>query len=419
MTEYLLYYPALFAANLLQAFLFFTGLYYLFLSFRGLARPPAAPRDPGTRAVFAVMLPAYNEEKVVKYSLESLLGMDYPREAFDVWLVADHCTDATAEIGEAAGARVLRYGPADGPAGKARALNWGTDRALAHRRYDAFCYFDADSLAHPGFLKAMNARLAAGETAIQGRQLAKNKREGLIPRILAAGHCITNRFFQQPKEAWGLSATFHGKGICLTASVAAAFRWDQHCLTEDLELQMRLARHGVRIAWAADAVVYDEEPVTLAQYVKRSIRWTRGSLDTARRHLRGLWARAVLKGDLRALEAGVYCAQAYKFAVVLLAAALIYYTRDGFNLVLWFYEVLPGSRAALKALSLAPLLLYPSTAILLAGEGADVFAAYFLHPVLLSLRMPVFVAGLFRSRDYWGRTEHASRVAISELADQE
>ncbi|MDT8286895.1 MAG: glycosyltransferase family 2 protein [Elusimicrobiales bacterium] len=417
MAEILTYYPALLLANLLQVFLFFTGIYYLFLSFRGLGPRPRRPADPGWRAVFAVMLPAYNEEKVISYCLESLVKMDYPPERFDVWLVADHCTDSTAALGEAAGVKVLRYGHADGPAGKAHALAWATGKVMAARRYDAFCYFDADSLAHPGFLTAMNACLAAGDKAVQGRQLAKNKREGILPRILAAGHCITNRFFQRPKLAWGLSATLHGKGICLDAATAAAFPWDGHSLTEDLEMQMRLARHGIRIGWSHEAVVYDEEPVTLSQYVRRCVRWTRGALDTARKHLWGLWKRALLKKDPRAFEAWLYCAQAYKFALILLTAALIYYTKDGFNLIVWFYGVLPGAQAAMKALALMPLLIYPSAAILLEGEGWDIFAAYFLQPVLTALRMPIFAAGLLRGRDWWGRTEHASRVAISELAE--
>jgi len=417
MAEPLLYYPALLLANLLQAFLFFTGLYYLFLSFRGLGARPRVPPDPGWRAAFAVMLPAYNEEKVIAFCLESLVKMDYPPERFDVWLVADHCTDSTAALGEAAGVRVLRYGHADGPAGKAHALAWATGKVMAARRYDAFCYFDADSLAHPGFLTAMNARLAAGDKAVQGRQLAKNKREGILPRILAAGHCITNRFFQRPKLAWGLSATLHGKGICLDAATAAAFPWDGHSLTEDLEMQMRLARHGIRIGWSHEAVVYDEEPVTLSQYVRRCVRWTRGALDTARKHLWGLWKRALAHRDPRAFEAWLYCAQAYKFAIVLLTAVLIYYTRDGFNLIVWFYGVLPGAKAAMKALALVPLLVYPSAAILLEGEGWDIFAAYFLQPVLTALRMPIFAAGLLRGRDWWGRTEHSSQVTISELAE--
>lgn len=402
-------------SNLAQLFLFCTGIFYLFLSFRGFWRgrpvPPAAARRR-----FALLLPAHNEEGVVGLAVESLAGLKYPRELFDIFVAADHCTDGTARAAAAAGARVLEH---DGPglrAGKGRALKWATEKIFAAGNYDAFCYFDADSLAHPDFLEAMNAHLAAGAEALQGRQLAKNT-GCLLAKILASGHFITNRFFQLPKQALGLSATLHGKGMCFTAELARRHQWDETCLTEDLEMQMRLIRHGVRISWAQDAIVYDEEPETLRQYLCRTIRWTRGSLDTARRHLPGLAARALGRGDLRAFEGGLYCSQTYRFAVAALGAALLWFSRDSFNLALWLYERLPGMEHAMKALSLVPLLLYPAVALVLERARPDLAAAYFLQPALGLLRLPIFVAGVLRGTDLWGRTEHTSRVAIADLAE--
>jgi len=180
---------------------------------------------------------------------------------------------------------------------------------------------------------------------------------------------------------------------------------------------MRLIRHGVRISWAGDAVVYDEEPETLSQYMCRTIRWTRGSLDTARRHLPGLAARALGRGDLRAFEGGLYCAQTYRFVVVTLGAALLWFSRDSFNLVLWLYGQLPGMEHTMKALSLVPLFFYPATALVIEKARPDLAAAYFLQPLLGILRLPIFVAGVLRGTDFWGRTEHTSRVAIADLVD--
>ncbi len=402
-------------SNLAQGFLFVTGLFYLFLSFRGFWRVKSPARAEARRR-FALLLPAHNEEGVVGLAVESLSALKYPRELFDIFVAADHCTDGTAGVAAAAGAKVLEHVGPGLKAGKGRALKWATEKILAAGNYDALCYFDADSLAHPGFLEAMNAHLAAGAEALQGRQLAKNT-GCLLAKILAAGHIVSNRFFQLPKQALGLSATLHGKGMCFTAGLARKFHWDETCLTEDLEMQMRLIRHGVRISWAQDAVVYDEEPETLRQYLCRTIRWTRGSLDTARRHLPGLAARALRRGDLRAFEGALYSAQTYRFVIVGAGAALVWFSRDSFNLVVWFYGSLPGVESALKALSLAPLLLYPAVALLLERARPALVGAYFLQPLLGILRLPVFVAGMLRGTDFWGRTEHTSRVAIADLVD--
>jgi len=402
-------------SNLAQVFLLVTGLLYFLMSFRGFWRIKK-PARPETRRRFALLLPAHNEEGVVGLAVESLAGLKYPRELFDIFVVADHCTDGTVRAAAGAGARVLEHAGPGLKAGKGRALKWATEKILDAGNYDALCYFDADSLAHPGFLEAMNAHLAAGAEVLQGRQLAKNT-GCLLAKILASGHFVTNRFFQLPKAALGLSATLHGKGMCFTAAIARKFHWDETCLTEDLEMQMRLIRHGVRIYWAPDAIVYDEEPETLSQYMCRTIRWTRGSLDTARRHLPGLAARALGRGDLRAFEGGLYCAQTYRFVIVAAGAALVWYTRDSFNLVVWLYGALPGMEHAMKALSLVPLLLYPAVALVMERASPDLAAAYFLQPLLGLLRLPIFVAGLLRGTDFWGRTEHTSRVAIADLVD--
>lgn len=402
-------------SNLLQVFLLFSGLFYLFLSFRGFwrLRPGAAP---ARRRRFALLLPAHNEEGVVGLAVESLARLKYPRELFSIFVVTDHCTDGTAKAAAAAGAEILDHsGPGLRP-GKGRALKWATEKIFAWGDYDAFCYFDADSLAHPGFLDAMNAALETGAEAVQGRQLAKNTSK-ILAKILAAGHIVSNRFFQLPKQALGLSATLHGKGMCFTAAVARKFHWDETCLTEDLEMQMRLIRHGVRIAWTGDAVVYDEEPETLSQYLTRTIRWTRGSLDTARRHLGGLLLRALSYGDLKAFEGALYCSQTYRFAAAMAAAGLLWLSRDSFNLVLWLYGSLPAADHAMKALSLLPLFIYPVFALLIERASPGLVAAYFLQPVLGLLRLPVFVAGVLRGTDFWGRTEHTSRVAIADLVE--
>lgn len=402
-------------SNLAQVFLLFSGLFYLFLSFRGFWRLRPGPR-PARQRRFALLLPAHNEEGVVGLAVQSLAGLKYPRALFSVFVVADHCTDGTIKAAAAAGAEVLDHSGPGLKAGKGRALKWATEKIFASGEYDAFCYFDADSLAHPGFLEAMNAALETGAEAVQGRQLAKNT-ANILAKILAAGHIVTNRFFQLPKQALGLSATLHGKGMCFTAGVARKFHWDETCLTEDLEMQMRLIRHGVRIAWTCDAVVYDEEPETLSQYLVRTIRWTRGSLDTARRHLAGLLLRVLRTGDIKAFEGALYCSQTYRFAVALAAGGLLWLSRDSFNIVLWLYGALPGSENAMKALALLPLFIYPVFALVMERASLDLVAAYFLQPVLGLLRLPVFVAGVLRGTDFWGRTEHTSRVAIADLVD--
>ncbi|MBU2530574.1 MAG: glycosyltransferase family 2 protein [Elusimicrobia bacterium] len=329
--------------------------------------------------------------------------------------VADHCADSTVQIAHSMNVEVMEHLAPGVFQSKGRAMKWATKEILSSSDYDAICYFDADSLAHTDYLEEINNHINAGEKVIQGRQLAKNKQDGWLPKILAVGHLLSNIFFQSPKYALGFSGTLHGKGMCFSADTAREFHWDELCLTEDIEMQMRLIVNGVRITWSESAIIYDEEPINLSQYIKRAVRWTRGSLDTARKHLAGLFRVALLKRDIKALEGALYCSNVYRFSVATLMVFLIYYTRDSFNLIIWFYHILPGTEFAIKILAFVPLILYPLVVLISEKAEFNMLVAYFLQPVLGIFRIPVFIAGAFRTRAEWGITEHQSSVGIDDI----
>lgn len=405
---------AIFAANFIQAYMFCSGMFYLFLSFSAIIIKKRLKKSAKINK-FAVLIIACNEENVIRFSIDSLKKMDYPKDSFSVYVVADHCTDTTVPIARSMNVEIMEHLASGGFQSKGRVMKWATKKILKLNKYDAICYFDADSLAHTDYLKEINKHVNNGEKVIQGRQLAKNKTDGWLPKILAVGHLLTNIFFQSPKYALGFSATLHGKGMCFSADTAARFHWDELCLTEDLEMQMRLIINGVRITWCESAIIYDEEPVNLKQYIKRAVRWTRGSLDTARKHLAGLFKAALFKRDIRAFEGALYCSNVYRFSVAMLMVFLIYYTRDSFNLIIWFYHILPGAEFTVKILFFIPLILYPLAVLISEKAEWDMLVAYFLQPVLGIFRIPVFIAGVFKDRREWGITEHQSSVGIDDI----
>jgi cellulose synthase/poly-beta-1,6-N-acetylglucosamine synthase-like glycosyltransferase len=367
-----------------------------------------------TNIKFAILAPAHNEERVISCFIESALNVDYPKDKFDIFLVLDHCTDKTMEIANKYKINILEYKDKNLPAGKARALNWATEIILKND-YQAICYFDADSLVHPNFLKAMSASVESGAMAIQGHQIPKNPRSSWLSRIISVGQMISNRFFQKPKSHLGFSATLHGKGICLKRNIVEKFKWDEQCLTEDLEMQMRLIANSIHIHWNEFAIVYDEQPETFRQYFKRTIRWTRGSLDTAKKHLWELLKNFIKTKDRRILEAFFYCANVYRLSIIGITALIIWMHFDKFNFLIWLYDIIPGSEIALKILFLSPIMIMPLIILVYEKEEADMLLAYFLQPALGFLRIATFVLGIFKDNIHWNRTEHTSAIEISEL----
>jgi cellulose synthase/poly-beta-1,6-N-acetylglucosamine synthase-like glycosyltransferase len=123
---------------------------------------------------FMAIIPAHNEEAVIRNLVESLNEQDYPKDLYDIYVIADNCTDATARIASNAGAIVFeRYDEEHKT--KGAALNWFLKQKIEEDApYDAFCIFDADNIVDVNFLPAMNRKLCQGETVVQGYSDIKN-----------------------------------------------------------------------------------------------------------------------------------------------------------------------------------------------------------------------------------------------------
>lgn len=151
-----------------QVWLFFFWLYWMFISLFGFKSPKPMKDYPPTKR-FLILIPAHNEEKVIKNLVENLLHLDYPRELYDIYVIADNCTDRTAEISRQAGAKVIEHYSKPGePRGKPYALKYAfevLDDQLDN--YDAFCVFDADNLVSLNYLREMNKNLMNGDKLIQ------------------------------------------------------------------------------------------------------------------------------------------------------------------------------------------------------------------------------------------------------------
>jgi len=114
---------------------------------------------------FALIASAYNEEAVIAQLVDSLVNLDYPKELYDVYIIADNCTDKTADIAKEHGANVfVRFNKVQ--KGKGYAIEWCFNKIFdSNKQYDAFCIFDADNLVHKNFLLEMNKQFCKGYKA--------------------------------------------------------------------------------------------------------------------------------------------------------------------------------------------------------------------------------------------------------------
>ena len=162
---------------------------------------------------FMAVIPAHNEECVIKNLVESLNAQEYPKELYDVYVIADNCTDATAEIAKQAGAKVLKRFD-DINKTKGFALNWFLKQKIEENAdYDALCVFDADNIVDKNFLKNMNKKLCQGEEVVQGYRDIKNPTDSWISGGYAIFYWMMHRFDHLARYNLGLSPLINGTGF--------------------------------------------------------------------------------------------------------------------------------------------------------------------------------------------------------------
>ena len=204
---------------------------------------------------FMAIVPAHNEENVIKNLVESLNNQDYPKELYDVYVIADNCTDRTAEIAKEAGAIVMKRFD-DLHRTKGFALNWFLKQKIEENAdYDAFCVFDADNIVDKNFIKNMNKKLCQGEEIVQGYRDIKNPTDSWITAGYAIFYWMMNRFYHLARYNLGLSPLINGTGFMVKFDLIKPNGWQTVTLTEDIEFSLINIASGRKLGWATDAIV--------------------------------------------------------------------------------------------------------------------------------------------------------------------
>ncbi len=149
-------------------------IYQIAISLCSLVKLKDKPLKVNKNHRFMAIIPAHNEEAVVGNLVESLKKQNYDKELYDIYVIADNCTDKTAKVARDAGAIVYERFD-ESKKTKGYALNWFLMKKIKEDApYDAFFVFDADNIVDKNFTKNMNKKLCQGEEVVQGYRYIKN-----------------------------------------------------------------------------------------------------------------------------------------------------------------------------------------------------------------------------------------------------
>ena len=396
----------------LQIIILLFTLYYFFIGFCGMWRRKEN-KILTPQKTFAVIVAAHNESAVIGQLLQNLKSLEYPKELYDIYVIADNCDDNTAEIAHDYGCIVCeRHHPTK--KSKGFAMEWMFERLFKmDKKYDAVVVFDADNLVHPRFLLEMNNRLLKGDRIIQGYLDAKNPYDTWISGTFAIAFWVIDHISHLAKTNIGLSAVLGGTGMCIATDVLERHGWRATCLTEDMEFTMKSLAEGIKTTWAHDAIVYDEKPLTFMQSWRQRKRWAQGQFDVAHRYIPKMLKEGVKRRDIRILDGCLYLLQPH-FLMISTFFIIISYVQSAFPpFYTNIYNIIPSQ--LMTAIMLGQYIL-PMIILLKIQVRWKAWFYMLLYPVFIYSWIPIIFLGfIHRNEHEWSHTQHTRSMSYDDI----
>ncbi len=229
---------------------------------------------------YAVVIAARNEEKVIGNLIWSIKRQDYPAEYVTVFVVADNCTDKTAEISRSLGALCYERYDLEHRT-KGYALEHLFDciaRDYSIEAFEGYFIFDSDNLLKSDYISRMNDSFDAGEKIITSYRNTKNLATNWVSFSYGMHWLRTIRYEHRARSVLKLATRIQGTGF-LFANELVKNGWHYTSLTEDRAFSADSVVSGYRISYNNAAEFYDEQPVSLRIALRQRLRWSKGHLQ--------------------------------------------------------------------------------------------------------------------------------------------
>lgn len=238
---------------------------------------------------YGICIPARNEAKVIKNLLQSIENQDYDKQKLTVFVVADNCTDNTAEIAKEYAQNsnlnivVYEHNNKDERT-KGFALKYLFEQIKqdygSTNCFDGYFIFDADNVLNSDYITKMNEAFDAGNEVVTSFRNTKNFAQNWISFSYAIHWLRTCLFEHRGKDLLKLSCRIQGTGFVF-ANRFVENGWNYTSLTEDRAFCTDIVVKGYKVAYCEDAKFYDEQPNNLKISFRQRIRWSKGHLQSA------------------------------------------------------------------------------------------------------------------------------------------
>lgn len=236
----------------------------------------------------SIMIPAHNEEHVIRRILQRMTELTYPKNKLEVIIIDDASTDRTYEITKEFTKNypfimVIKRRKNDGGKGKPEALNSG----LKYAHGDIIYCFDADYWPQLDIMEKLTVHFRDPKVgAVQGRVTVLNEPSSLVTRLIALERIGGYRVDQFARNQLGLIPQFGGTvGGFRKTIIESLGGWNPDILAEDTDLTFKIYLAGFKIKYVNDAECYEEAVENWRSYWLQRSRWAKGHMQCAFKHV--------------------------------------------------------------------------------------------------------------------------------------
>ena len=346
---------------------------------------------------FRFVVPAHNESAGIADTVRSLLAVDYPAALFEVVVVADNCSDDTAEKAQAAGATVMVRNDLE-KRGKGYALDHVFSQTSAE--VDAVVVIDTDTLISPNLLRAFAARRELGARAVQADYAVRNPHAGWRTRLIAIAFGAFHIVRSRARERLALSCGLRGNGMCFSTELLREIPHRAYSVVEDVEYGVRLGEAGHRVHYADEAHVYGEMVTSSAAANSQRRRWEEGRKLLVQAHAARLLKASFAQKSrvLFDLALDLFIPPLSRIAVGLFIGCLL-----GLGLALGLAA--PGLALAGYGAGLGAVVAYVLRGWMVSGTGLRGLLDLALAPVYVVWKLTLKLRPAPRKTSEWVRTE--------------
>ncbi len=278
---------------LIYFYLVSATLYVFLFSTAGLFYRDKHKNDVSRERKFAVLIPGYKEDAVIVNVAKQALNQNYPKDKYEVIVIADSFEDSTLDALNKLPIRVVVVEFEISK--KSKALN--KCMSIIGDDYDVAFILDADNIMKEDVLHKINNAFDRGYLAVQGHRTAKNM-DANFAILDAMSEEINNNIFRKGHRVLGLSSALIGSGMGLDYGLLKKTMATVDSVGEDKEVELKLLKQKYKIEYVSGALIYDEKTSKSDVFVNQRRRWIAAQLDYFRSHFLDGLKDLILTGNI-------------------------------------------------------------------------------------------------------------------------